>query len=216
MKNGGIDNLEIERGQASYAHRTRFNVDAARSNALKSFRRAGVKVGDLLYPVAVSNRRVHLVAQMRVREMVLLGQEDGPSLIDQRFPQFKPWKTLAPTCTDEVIIGIEGSVPRADLEIPSEMLVRLSFRSQRGERPLKYVKNGELTRSIGLHGIYRLSQTSAADLAVADDLAQRGLEGGFAVRRLIGIDLGLDRRRHEGGGRGNQEFAAGRHLSVNR
>jgi hypothetical protein len=130
-----------------------------------SFRRAGVKVGDLLYPVAVSNHRVHLVAQMWVREMVLLGQEDGPSLIDQRFPQFKPWKTLAPTCTDEVIIGIEGSVPRADLEIPSEMLVRLSFRSQRGERPLKYVKNGELTRSIGLHGIYRLSQTSAADLA---------------------------------------------------
>jgi hypothetical protein len=130
-----------------------------------SFRRAGVKVGDLLYPVAVSNRRVHLVAQMRVREMVLLGQEDGPTLIDQRFPQFKPWKILAPTCTDEVMIGFEGSVPRADLEIPAEVLVRLTFRSQRGERPLKYVKNGELTRSIGLHGIYRLSQTSATDLA---------------------------------------------------
>jgi hypothetical protein len=130
-----------------------------------SFRRAGVKVGDLIYPVAVSNRRVHLVAQMRVREMVLLGQEDGPTLIDQRFPQFKAWKILAPTCTDEVIVGIEGSVPRADLEIPAEILVRLSFRSQRGERPLKYVKNGELTRSIGLYGIYRLSQASAADLA---------------------------------------------------
>ena len=54
-----------------------------------SFRRAGVKVGDLLYPVAVSNRRVHVVARMRVREMLLLGQEDGPTLIDQRFPQYK-------------------------------------------------------------------------------------------------------------------------------
>jgi hypothetical protein len=108
---------------------------------------------------------VHLVAQMRVREMVLLGQEDGPSLIDQRFPQFKPWKILAPTCTDEVIIGIEGTVPRADLDLPSEVLMSLTFRSQRGERPLKYVKNGELTRSIGLHGIYRLSQSSATDLS---------------------------------------------------
>ncbi len=130
-----------------------------------SFRRAGVKVGDLLYPVAVSNRQVHLVAQMRVREMILLGQEDGPSLIDQRFPQFKPWKILAPTCTDEVIIGIEGTVPRADLDLPPEILMSLTFRSQRGERPLKYVKNGELTRSVGLHGIYRLSQSSARDLA---------------------------------------------------
>jgi hypothetical protein len=130
-----------------------------------SFRRAGVKVGDLLYPVAVSNRRVHLVARMRVREMILLSQEDGPTLIDARFPQFKAWKVLAPTCTDEVMIGTEGVPPRADLELPAETLERLSFRSQRGERKLKYVKNGELTRSIGLHGIYRLSQTSAADLA---------------------------------------------------
>ena len=61
-----------------------------------SFRRAGVKVGDVIYPVAVSNRRVHVVARMRVREMVLLGQEDGPTLIDQRFPQFKAWRFLAP------------------------------------------------------------------------------------------------------------------------
>ena len=55
-----------------------------------SFRRAGVKVGDLLYPVAVMNRQVYLVARMRVREMMLLGQEDGTTLIDQRFPQFSP------------------------------------------------------------------------------------------------------------------------------
>jgi hypothetical protein len=130
-----------------------------------SFRRAGVKVGDLLYPVAVSNRRVHLVARMRVREMILLSQEDGPSLIDQRFPQFKAWKILAPTCTEEVIIGTEGIAPMADLEVPADVLERLRFRSQRGERALKYVRNGELTRSIGLHGIYRLAESSAADLA---------------------------------------------------
>ena len=74
-----------------------------------SFRRAGVKVGDLLYPVAVWNRRVYVVARMRVREMILLSQEDGPTLINERFPQFRAWKVLAPTCTDEVIIGIEGT-----------------------------------------------------------------------------------------------------------
>jgi len=130
-----------------------------------SFRRAGVKVGDLIYPVAVSNRRVHVVARMRVREMILLGQEDGPSLIDHRFPQYRAWKFLAPTCTEEVVIGMEGTAPRVDVELPRDVLDRLTFRSQRGERPLRHLKDGELTSSIGLQGIYRLTAASAADLA---------------------------------------------------
>ncbi|HEX6870588.1 MAG TPA: hypothetical protein VF163_05770 [Micromonosporaceae bacterium] len=130
-----------------------------------SFRRAGVRVGDLIYPVAVSNRRVHLVARMRVREMILLGQEDGPTLIEERFPQYRAWKFLAPTCTEEVVVGMEGTAPRADLELPPDMLSRLMFRSQKGERPLKHLKNGELTSSIGLQGIYRLAPASATDLA---------------------------------------------------
>jgi len=129
-----------------------------------SFRRAGVAVGDSIYPVAVSNRRVLVVARMRVREMLLLGQEDGPALIEQRFPQFRAWKVLAPTCTEEVVVGMEGTVPRADLELPPEILQRLTFRSQRGERPLKQVKDGELTSAIGLQGIYRLTAASAKDL----------------------------------------------------
>jgi hypothetical protein len=130
-----------------------------------SFRRAGVKVGDLLYPVAVMNRQVYLIARMRVREMLLLGQEDGSTLIDQRFPEFKLWKLLAPTCTEEVVVGGEGTTLRADLPLPPDMLMRLTFRSQRGERPLKYVKDGELARSVGLHGIYRLASGSADDMA---------------------------------------------------
>jgi hypothetical protein len=130
-----------------------------------SFIRAGVRVGDLVYPVAVANRRIHVVARMRVREMILLGQEDGPSLIEQRFPQFKAWKFLAPTCTDEVLIGMDGTAPRADVPVPPEMLAKLTFRSQRGERHLKHVKDGELTRSISLQGIYRLGADSADDLA---------------------------------------------------
>jgi hypothetical protein len=130
-----------------------------------SFRRAGVKVGDLIYPVAVANRRVHVVARMRVREMILLGQEDGPSLIEQRFSQFRDWKFLAPTCTDEVLIGMDGTAPRADLVVPPEVLTKLTFRSQRGERHLKHIKDGELTSSIGLQGIYRLTEASADGLA---------------------------------------------------
>ena len=46
-----------------------------------------------------------------------------------------------------------------------EVLTRLSFRSQRGERSLRHVEGGQLSRSVGLQGIYRLSRGSAADLA---------------------------------------------------
>jgi len=154
-----------------------------------SFRRAGVNVGDLLYPVAVWNRRVYVVARMRVREMILLSQEDGPTLINERFPQFRSWKVLAPTCTDEVIIGIEGTAPRADLELPAEVLTRLSFRSQRGERSLRHVKNGELIRSVGLHGIYRLSRGSAADLAelMESPSGASRLPRGMADRRAVPV-----------------------------
>src|SRR5262245_52598018 len=80
-----------------------------------SFRRAGVRVGDLVYPVGVMNRQVHVIGRMRVREILLLGQEDGPTLIDQRFPQYKAWKVLAPTCTEEVVVGGEGTTLRDDL-----------------------------------------------------------------------------------------------------
>jgi hypothetical protein len=131
-------------------------------------------VGDLVYPVAVMNRQVHVIGRMRVREMLLLGQEDGPTLIDQRFPQYKAWKVLAPTCTEEVIVGGEGTTLRDDLVLPPEILMRMTFRSQRGERPLKYVRDGELSRSIGLHGIYKLSRQSADDLAALVEAPPHG------------------------------------------
>jgi hypothetical protein len=134
-----------------------------------SFRRAGVRVGDIVYPIAVANRKVYVVARVRVREMLLLGQEDGPGLIDQRFPQYRSWKFLAPTCTEEVIVGMDGTAPRADLELPAEMLDRLTFRSQRGERRLKQVKDGELTSSLALQGIYRLAGGSTDDFAQVID-----------------------------------------------
>jgi hypothetical protein len=148
-----------------------------------SFRRAGVKVGDAIYPVAVANRQVHLVARMRVLEMVLLGQEDGPSLIEQRFPQYRVWRFLAPTCTDEVVIGTDGTAPRSDLTVPADLLAAVRFRSQRGERALKHIKGGELTSSIGLQGIYRLTPESADAFAALIETPPP--EGGARIPRPV-------------------------------
>jgi hypothetical protein len=142
-----------------------------------SFRRAGVEVGDTIFPIAVSQKEVFVVARMRVREMLLLGHSDGLSLVEQRFPEYRAWRFLAPTCTDEVVIGMDGSVPRADVSVPPEVLSRLTFRSKRGERPLRHVKDGVLTSSIGLQGIYRLAGESAARLSDLLDAAEPGKAG---------------------------------------
>jgi hypothetical protein len=70
---------------------------------------------------------------------------------------------LAPTCTGEVAVGEEGTPIRPDNAVLPEVLERLSFRSRRGERPLKHVEDGRLKSIISLQGIYRLSDASAAD-----------------------------------------------------
>jgi hypothetical protein len=70
---------------------------------------------------------------------------------------------LAPTCTEEVAVGEEGTSIRLDNAVPPDMLERLRFRSRRGERPLKHVENGRLKSIVSLQGIYRLSEASAAE-----------------------------------------------------
>ena len=72
---------------------------------------------------------------------------------------------LAPTCTSEVIIGEEGTPIRLDVAVPSDLLARLRFRSRRAERGLKSIEDGQLKHALSLQGIYRLSPSSADDLA---------------------------------------------------
>ena len=74
-------------------------------------------------------------------------------------------RALAPTCTDEAV-ECEGSTPlRFDLTVPPDVLARLRFRSQRGERDLsRHLRDGRLVQSLGVRGIYRLSESSAREL----------------------------------------------------
>lgn len=81
------------------------------------------------------------------------------------FRQHPELEYLAPTCTSEVVIGEEGMPIRLDVAVPPDLLVRLRFRSRRAERGLKYIEDGRLTKVLSLHGIYRLSPSSAAELA---------------------------------------------------
>ncbi len=142
-----------------------------------SFRRAGVSVGDFVYPITVYRGAIYVIARLHVHAIQTL-----EAYIEHHPKLFAPYKRsdwametlggylsarpllryLSHTCTDEVITG-EGTLLHFDRPLPSVMLQRLRYRSKRGDRPLKHVENGRLKRSIGLQGIYRLSPESARD-----------------------------------------------------
>jgi len=145
-----------------------------------SFRRAGVKPGGTTYPIRVYRGSVYIIASMRVREIISIEEyiERNPEM----FSDFahSPWasvtfddyikrhpekRILAPTCTEEAILGCEGTPIRLDLIISPDLLERLRFRSQRRERGLKHIEAGRLTRAISIQGIYRLSEQSAEEIS---------------------------------------------------
>ncbi len=144
------------------------------------FRRAGVKAGDSIYPIRVEQGILYVIARMRVKEVIsmedyiernpdlFVGVERSPwvSVTFDNYVKLHPEiRFLAPTCTDEVVLG-DGSTPiRLDTAIPPELLARLRFRSQKRERGLKHIQDGRLKSVVSLQGIYRLSEASAAEIA---------------------------------------------------
>jgi hypothetical protein len=142
-----------------------------------SFRRFGVQAGDFIYPLWVYQGIVYVLGRMKVKRLISLVDyfEEYPQLFEGCERGAYPMATfdnylkvhperrfLAPSCTDEVAIGEEGTPIRLDVAIPSDLLVRLRFRSRRGERGLKHIENGKLTHTISLQGgIYRLQDESA-------------------------------------------------------
>lgn len=145
-----------------------------------SFTRAGVKSGDYIYPVWVNRGILYLITRMRVQKIlplkayiesvpdVFLGCERSPwdSLTFENYLKLHPEKRIfAPTCTDEVVLGEESAPIRLDVAVPPSVLEQLRFRSQKRERGLRHLVDGRITSVIGLHGIYRLSKSSADQFA---------------------------------------------------
>lgn len=110
-----------------------------------SFRKATVQPGDVLYPIGVRDGVVYVFGRMRVQEIVPVGGDEDYQLEDY-FARYGMWRFLAPTCTDEVVIGADGTGIRLDRPLPGEMLIRLTYRPRRGPRPVKHVsEDGRLT-----------------------------------------------------------------------
>jgi hypothetical protein len=142
------------------------------------FSRFGVKPGDWVYPVHASDGVLYVLGRMKIKRLVSL--EEYIAANPRRFAgcqvrgpaagTLRKWVIAHPelsylvwSCTDEVAVGQEGTPIRFDVGLSPGELEGLRFRSKRGERGLKYVKGGRLTKVFGLDGgVYRLSPESAA------------------------------------------------------
>jgi hypothetical protein len=129
-----------------------------------SFRRATVQPGDLLYPIGVCDQVLYVFGRMRVQEIITVGDSDQ-RLLDEYFARYSGWRFLAPTCTTEVVIGAEGTRVHLDRPVPGEIIKRLTYQPRRGLRPVKHVsEDGRLIHALSVQGIYRLAESSTADL----------------------------------------------------
>jgi hypothetical protein len=128
-----------------------------------SFRRAAVQPGDLLYPIGVCDQVLYVLGRMRVQQIVPVG-EDRAQLAEY-FARYSAWRFLASACTSEVVLGGEGTGVLLDRPLPGEILQRLTYRPRGGPRPVRHVsEDGRLLHPLSVQGIYRLAESSAADM----------------------------------------------------
>ncbi len=121
-------------------------------NRQTRFGRAGVRPGDTVYPVHVAKKRLYLLTRVMVAE-------------------------ITADAATERVRGALGARLDFDLIVPRTVLERWRFAGSRGERPLKFLGDGGLTRSNSLQGVYRLTPQTATELfgLVLDREAQRQL-----------------------------------------
>lgn len=146
-----------------------------------SFIRAGVKAGEIIYPVAVRDGALHILSQIRVRAILTVDDfiAEHPDLyppaerqgrrafeILDLGVQLHPWlRAFNWTGSDHVLLAERSTPFSLETILPSEMLTRMTLRFNKVERPVSGVADGRLTTTVGLQGLFRLSFSSASDFA---------------------------------------------------
>jgi hypothetical protein len=151
-----------------------------------SLTRFKVAPGDDVYVLRVRHQVMYILARLRVSAILPIEDYLRDRLgLPQTLLSLPHWDLeeklwterpelghrLPSGCISEAAIG-NGSPMRLDCDVPSEVLEQIRFRSQRGERALKQVKDGKLMNTAGIAcGVYRLAAESAADFAALVDQA---------------------------------------------
>jgi hypothetical protein len=124
-------------------------------NLGSDFKHYKVKPEDYIYPIAIKNFSLYLVARMRVYSCVPL------ATFQNLFPAQS--QTVFHSCASQILLGTMGTPMRFDRAVPASMLENLTFQSSKGERKPKYVENGRVLNISSFQGIYRLAPKSIDD-----------------------------------------------------
>lgn len=125
-------------------------------NLQTRFSHFGVRPGDTIYPVSVGKKRLSLIGRMTVQSV--------GDLRDYLREHPRDRAMVYHSCATEVLIGTHGSLLHFDLHVPNDVLERWRFVSNRGERPIKDLTNGEILNPMTFQGTYRVTDATARDL----------------------------------------------------
>jgi hypothetical protein len=135
---------------------------AVRTTASPASGRAAVQPGDLLYPIGVCDEVLCVLGRMRVQQIIPVSEDRA--LLQETVAQHGPWRSWprpAPSRSSwpasREPISRSMARCRRDLAAPD-------LPAEAG-RPVRHVsEDGRLLHSIGEPCIYRLAESSAADL----------------------------------------------------
>jgi hypothetical protein len=125
-------------------------------NAGTDFKHYRVKPDDYIYPIAVRNAHLYLIARMQVYQCISL----------DTFQNLFPVQSGAVynACADQILIGTDGTPIRLDRAVPAAFLESLAYQSAKGQRKPKSVDKGRVLNISSFQGIYRLTPDSADNL----------------------------------------------------
>lgn len=147
--------------------------------SLPSFTRFGVRPGDRIFPVFAQDRQLHLMCGATICDVQPIRsflksrfgvtEEQAAGSLWSVWPELKRRYPEAAylrddECVDEAAL-CESTPLRFDRVVPPAVLMRLTFCSSKGERPLRQVEDGKLTSTVSIqNGYFRLAPDSANDL----------------------------------------------------
>lgn len=139
-------------------------------NSQPSFIRAGVKPGDIVYPIGLKAGVIYVLAQVVTAEIlpIKVFEEKRAEFYDALgYPgELPPWhRAVRWTCTEEALMPAQSSLCSVTVKLTPDMVTRLTYRSQRAQRSPKGIKDGRLLSALGVQGAYRLGENSAEDFS---------------------------------------------------
>jgi hypothetical protein len=122
-----------------------------------SFARFKVGVGDTLVPVTCVSGVVYVLASL-----VVLAKSNAALWLPAH-PEHA--HTRLPGCGNEVLVGTPQASLRFDRPLSPAQLMAWRYATSTGERPLKFLRQGRLTRTMSMQGVYRVTEATRAVLA---------------------------------------------------